>query len=67
MTTMIADEVGHGRIRRAYDGARSVVIYGFGAGAMVGLVTGIPTVLCAGAGAILGLAVGGTYGIVRRS
>jgi hypothetical protein len=67
---VIADEVAdgfdHGGVRRAYDGARSVAVHGFGVGAIVGLVTGIPILFTAGAGAILGLVAGSVYGLVRR-
>jgi hypothetical protein len=43
---------------RAFDGARRAVIPAYGIGALVGIVTGIPVVLCAGAGAIVGITFG---------
>ena len=49
--------------RRAWDGARRAVLPAFGAGAVVGLATGIPVVLCAGAGAILGIVIGAMRGL----
>lgn len=51
--------------RRAYDGARRTVLPAFGAGAIAGLVAGIPIVTSAGAGAVLGLVLGATLGAIR--
>lgn len=55
-----------GRVRRAYDGARSAVFLGLGAGAVVGLATGIPIILCAGAGANAAMVVGALRALARR-
>ena len=52
--------------RRAYDGARHTVLYGFGAGAIVGLVSGVPVLMCAGAGAIVAMAAGVIFALARR-
>ena len=52
--------------RRAFDGASRTVIPAFTAGAIVGLVTGIPVVMSAGAGAILGIVLGATLGLIGR-
>ena len=55
-----------GTLRRAYEGARHAVIPGFGAGAIVGLLSGIPVILSAGAGAILGMTAGVLLALARR-
>jgi hypothetical protein len=55
-----------GTVRRAYEGARHAVIPGFGAGAIVGLLSGIPVILSAGAGAILGMTAGALFALARR-
>ena len=62
----IADRGPGGLLARAYRGARTAVLPAFGAGAVVGLVTGIPIVIAAGAGAILGLGAGATIALLRR-
>lgn len=64
---MILLEQRRSAARRAFDGASRVVLPALGAGAIAGLVTGIPVVLCAGAGVIFGLALGATLGLVQPS
>lgn len=55
-----------GVARRAYDGARHTVLYGFGAGAIVGLLSGVPVLMCAGAGAIVAMIAGASLALARR-
>ncbi|MBL0218021.1 MAG: hypothetical protein IPQ07_29590 [Myxococcales bacterium] len=62
---LVADEPGHGRVRRAIEGARTAVIPGLGIGAVVGLLAGIPIVMCGGAGAIVAITVGAVRSLVR--
>ncbi len=61
----VADEPGHGRVRRAVEGARTAVFPGLGIGAVVGLLAGIPIVMCGGAGAIAAIVVGAVHALVR--
>jgi hypothetical protein len=65
-----ASDLPHGAARRAwsgakraFDGARRAVIPAYGIGALVGIVTGIPVVLCAGAGAIVGIGFGAVHAL----
>ncbi len=51
--------------RRAFTGAQQAVIPAFGAGAIIGILTGIPVMTCAGAGALLGLVLCATLALVR--
>ncbi|HEY5933743.1 MAG TPA: hypothetical protein VIU61_03895 [Kofleriaceae bacterium] len=55
-----------GLARRAYDGARHTVLYGFGAGAIIGLLSEVPVLMCAGAGAIVAMAAGAIFTLARR-
>lgn len=56
---------GDGRVRRALDVARVAVIPAFGAGAIVGLLVGVPVLFAAGASAVVGLAGGALVGAAR--
>ncbi|HEY0194906.1 MAG TPA: hypothetical protein VGC42_27525 [Kofleriaceae bacterium] len=51
--------------RRAWNGACRAVIPAYGVGAMLGLASGTPIILAAGAGAIAGMLLGATLGLVR--
>jgi hypothetical protein len=61
-----ADEHGCGLARTAYAGARRAVIPAFGIGYLTGVIVAAPAIWCAGAGAILGMAIGATVAIARR-
>lgn len=62
---IVADEPGSSLIRRAYAGARRAALPGFGIGALVGVVTAIPVLMTAGAGALVGLTIGAAVAIAR--
>ena len=51
--------------RRALEGARAAVIPAFGLGALAGLLTGVPLLVAAGAGAIVGMSLGAWIAIAR--
>jgi hypothetical protein len=51
--------------RLAFAGVQPVVIPAFGVGAIAGILTGIPVMTSAGAGALLGLALCATLALVR--
>jgi hypothetical protein len=51
--------------RRTFAGAQQAVIPAFGAGAIAGILTGLPVMTCAAAGALLGLALCATFALVR--
>lgn len=50
---------------RIFAGAQQAVIPAFGIGAIAGILTGLPVMTCAAAGALLGLALCATLALVR--
>jgi hypothetical protein len=54
-----------GTSRRTLAGAQLAVIPAFGVGAIAGILTGLPVMTCAAAGALLGLALCATLALVR--